>query len=54
MYCLQDPQIWNSTKKKIFKTGSHDTIHTYKIILLQSFQFLSISSIQIDPNGLFG
>ena len=41
-------------QKKIFKTGSHDTIHTYKIILLQSFQFLAINSIQTDPNDLFG
>ena len=29
VHCLRDPQEWNSTKKT-FKTGSHDTIHTFR------------------------
>ena len=29
VHCLRDPQVWNSTKKT-FKTGSHETIHTFK------------------------
>ena len=40
--------------KNNFKIGSHGTIHTFKnyftiVFLAFSFQFLAISSIQIDP-----
>ena len=38
--------------KFFFKTGSNSTIHIFKIILRQCFQFSTISDIQIDTSSL--
>ena len=47
IYCLQDPQLLYSEKKK---NGSHDTTHTFKNYFATVFSvFSKISGIQTNP-----
>ena len=48
VHCLRDPQVLFSAKT-ILKLGLTVLFTHLKIILLQHFQFLAISSIQINP-----
>ena len=52
VYCSRDSQTIFS-KKKNFKTGSYNTVYTFKnyfvtVFLIFSFQFSTISGIQTD------
>ena len=51
IHCSHDSQVQNSANITL-KLGSTTLFIYLKIILLQCFQFLTISSIQTDPKSL--